>query len=944
MSTQRQKDFYRYYQTEEDGVWTPIRSEEFENRRDLIKAKKVTILEVSEIVSDDSDRNNRSYSYRGPLYFDIDCKSNLDMAIESARTMAEKLIQLGVPKRGIEIYASGSKGIHLLVPQRYFSSGRAVKALPLIYKEMAKELYVPGLDFQVYSCGKGNAFRIVNERRADGRYRVPILLEELETLKAEDYAALCSAPRNLSQLEATPPGEKIPEMEAMFERCRRQVNSLDELKVISVSDEEILEIGKNVPACVQQIADYKFIKPEKNFNQVAMQLGVYIARSGVSPVVADGLMNRLASNGHSSQYDSLKTRMNHIRAQVAYMQSSKQYRFGCNLMRAHLSKAPCKGCPLEGTSGSATSDTFDLIERDDGYYRRGVKEDYRLTNFLIEPSDHFVDVPQDGSSPKRIGTKIEFVSNHEVLATTVFNEASWNSKSTLLKELEGFGNRHALVFRGTDNDALAIKNHVIKKGIEMGEVYQVYTCGVHLDFVRGREVFTYVEPGMSINSNRVQNTHQMASSLVARPYFFESKVCEVGDSLADEALFNMLSANATVELALMVGWFSACHLRTHLMHLYSQFPVLAVSGQAGSGKSATVGLISWLNGTDYFSRDSGVNVSSITPYAALEYAASTTTVPRVMEEYNKSKIRQEYYKFVGEMIKASWNSETMLRGGLADKTKKRGRTGGIVHEIPITSPLVVISEQELEMPALRERSLMIHLSKSLRKDRQSYFRFAASNRAKLREIGKALMIKAIQTPTAEVAKLMDKAETLLSFDLDDRPRYSFAVAMVGLEFFLQTVSSDLDLPMSSTKLEEMRIELTSYYAKLGERSEEVGARTEVDAVMVEISLMAALSRSSSNLPQRHQWLSPGEHYLYTGDYLFLDIAVVHTLYRNFSSTMERGQPVIQQASEFQRLLKDEPYFVDIIKDDNLCDGRKMSKLDCELMRKKGIDPTLFERS
>ena len=167
---------YRYVLPSEQGAWVPIRSEDLEARIKELNAKKVTILEVSELVEDGRDR--KSYSYRGPLYFDIDCKGDLALAIESGKKLADKLIDLGVPQQGVRIYASGSKGIHVTVDQKYFSSGRPIKGLPLVYKVMAKELYVPGLDFAVYSCGRGNAFRVVNVQRDDGNYRVPLMYEE----------------------------------------------------------------------------------------------------------------------------------------------------------------------------------------------------------------------------------------------------------------------------------------------------------------------------------------------------------------------------------------------------------------------------------------------------------------------------------------------------------------------------------------------------------------------------------------------------------------------------------------------------------------------------------------------------------------------------------------------------------------------------------------------
>lgn len=926
---------YRYIQRSEKDSWVAVKAVEIDAKVAEFSAKRVTILEVSELVGDD-DRDNKSYSYRGPLYFDIDCKSDLKLAIESTKSLVDKLVELGVPQQGVKIYASGSKGFHVTVDQKYFSSGRPIKGLPLVYKIMAKELYVPGMDFQVYSCGRGNAFRVPNVQRDDGKYRVPILYDELVELDAKSYQELTKAPRTVtSKVEHLP--IKIVMLQSLFDEARREINTNTKPVVIVSSAESLKEIRDEVPPCVQLMCDNKGVRSDKNLNNLAMQLGIYIARSGVSDVVADGLVSRMADNVKSSQYGTLREKYNRIKGTVAYMRHSEGYKFGCAAMRGMLDRSPCSGCPIEDSPEAANSSAamLGLVERDDGMFIVTGKVDKPLTNFTMVPTDHYIDIPKEGGIGKRVGTRMELYEKAEAIATVMFNESSWLSRSAFMRDTtEGHG---VLMFFGSDNDVQAIKGHVLNKEKSMGEIYRVHTCGVHREMIGSSEVFTYVEPDMSINSNRIQGTHEYSGSLVARPYFSESDICVAGDEEADNALFNLMSINQPLEIGLMVGWFSACHLKQHIMCLYNQFPVLAVWGSAGSGKSVTISLVSWISGTDYSMRDTPVNVSNITPYAILDYASSTTTVPRVLEEFNKSKMSLKIWKQVGEILKASWNGEGTLRGGLAEKGTNT-RTGAKTNEIPISSPLTVVSEQELEMPALQERSIRVKLSKEKRKGKREELKLANRGRLKIRQIGKALMARSLQTSSKQVEEWMDGLEDLLPDEIEDRPRYSHQVCLLGLKFMLSTVEDALKLPRSTAKLKELITEMEEYFQFLGEDAANVNAHSEIDSIMEEMNIMAGLDRNSG------KWLIKGEHYIVSEDKktLILDPMLTHALYKIYTKQVSSSPAVIESAKQFRKLLLDEQYFIEERVTAGLAKGRPMFRLDRDVMTAKGVDTSNFD--
>ncbi len=257
------------------------------------------------------------------------------------------------------------------------------------------------------------------------------------------------------------------------------------------------------------------------------------------------------------------------------------------------------------------------------------------------------------------------LQNGNDLGKIIFKEPAFSGRSTFLKEFEGITD---LTFQGTDLDIQKIKFAVFREVNDVGEIFQVYTAGVHLDIVDNSPVFTYVEPDMSVNSEKVRGTHQFLGNLLARPYFAHCSMAERADQAADQALTWLLKINQKHEVGLLIGWSTAAHLKTHFMHLHSQFPILCLWGSAGSGKSKTAGLITWLNGTDYMEKDTGVSAPSTSPYAMLEYLSSTTTIPRIVEEFNKSKMTSRGYKDVGSGLSRPGTARQLLKAGCAKAT------------------------------------------------------------------------------------------------------------------------------------------------------------------------------------------------------------------------------------------------------------------------------------
>ncbi|MFD2883211.1 hypothetical protein ACFS4T_11645 [Pseudomonas lini] len=462
---------YHYYQRSEHDAWFLLSSHPGEDPVVLAKAqgaKKLTILALNQKVSDGSEseipRNHDKIGYRGPLYFGIDCKDDLGQAISSSQELVGKLVRMGVPKGCIEIYLSGSKSLHILVNELLFTSSRYTLRLPEIYKEMARDLFVIGLDYSVYSSGRGNSFRIVNLQRHDGNYRVPVTPDELAELTVDRYREWVQAPRQV-KVDAQQP-RLVHELRALFEEAKKRVNSKPKLVIIA-SSADLEAIREPVPTCIQMLCDSDSLKADTSYNQAATQLATYIVRARVSQTVAESLASRLASSAKSSTYNTPKLRRDHIEAQIRYVEHTPTFSFGCNAIRSLLSKRPCECCAIEGGANKDGNPDADLsaVAEADGYYIRAGDSKRRISNFTLQPLDVFINVPQDGTSPRRVGTRMNVMKNGVAVGKIIFRESAFAGRAAFLRELEGITD---LVFQGTDLDIQKNQDRGVSGGPRRG--------------------------------------------------------------------------------------------------------------------------------------------------------------------------------------------------------------------------------------------------------------------------------------------------------------------------------------------------------------------------------------------------------------------------------------------------------------------------------------------
>ena len=924
---------YIYYQTNERETWKVTEFDKKSVKRIVSEgALRRSILAVSEPITEDTD--DSKIRYQGPFYIDIDSQ-DIEEAISSAKTILEKIETERVPLESVEIYCSGKKGFHFYFHQKLFSNGRPVRGLPYIYKRMAIHFYVPGLDSQVYSGGKGNLFRLPDVQREDGLYKVRISPEELKTLTAEQYRELTKQPRRV-----TFPEMKAPEIENSFMlnayTAAKQMMKHEEasLKDPGIPDNLLQQFQNQPPECITDLIDYK-VKGSTNFNNAAFQLAIYLRRSATPISLAESLMTKLADSGTSSSYSSPKQRLNHIKGLYSYMRANARRTFSCSAMRSALSTRPCEGCSLHDEK-KLSAEMYEIEERSDGYYAVNAKTEVRLTSFILTPHRMITTYNPESKQENRVYTMCTAESNHEIIGSVRIEESAWNSRSAFVSSFNGMSN---LKVTASDNDIQNLKHYILRdlENIDSQEI--VRAAGIHRDERYGKPRYTYVEEGSSANKWGQKGTHLLELPVSAMnsalPHLKDVPLPDQASERHESALRALIGMNTSEIVAPIIGWVSASHLKSHIMSLRQEFPLINLWGGRGSGKTKTATQFSLLNGADY-TIGAPPALPNTTPYAITQTLTSTTTIPRVMDEFNKGGMGQDRYSKYAELFKQSFNGSSAMRGRIASKGERTSSgLGAIADSFALTAPLMVLSEHATDLAALNDRMYKVMMTEKSLCDHRGNMLEASRSKKQLLSVAKALTMKALEVREDWIEDRMDEWYKVVPDDYTERQALVRVVIGVGLDYF-ELVTCDVLSMSLKLDILELKEAFVRAVQDITSPENQIGHSTEIDYLMSKLGELHTLSAAGSTAHP-----ISANNFKIEGDVLKLDTPTLFTMLRlHVKSTGERFP--IPDASQFQMLLRNEIYFIrDSVIDHSMVSSRPITELSLQGMRGKGIDITLF---
>lgn len=895
----------------------------------------MTVLAVDqdpEILAEAGEDPLEHVKYLGPMYWDFDDELDIDKVLDDTRSLITWLTKkLDIPAQYIHCWLSGQKGVHVTVPEGVWGVRAGIKALPWIYREVGLSIDLPTLDRGVYSAGRGRMWRCEGiPRPGKGTYKVGVTVEEMQTLDAQQYEVLVASPRPPLARDVPAKNITFPKAESLFKAARttaaKKLRAMKNQETVPV---EALQALEGIPGCIEQLITDGDCATS-NWNQAAMQLAAYIG-ARYSRDEADEYENDLikpfVENVESASRPTVKERRKHVQEQVNRAFTGRM-KFSMGPLIATMGK-PCGSCPLcradlrepdqADNSSPIYCDVTKIKAAKDGFGMVGENSIRNLTTFtfIAHTEVNELEAHEEGFRETRRTAFVGTLTDDQGVQFTNFEmpERAWGSRKDLLNAVSGWG--HATV-NCSDADVQKILRAVMTlSGEEMEKMTKTPVCGVILERSKGNIIPHYVEASGSFTQRNAPSPYVFAGDESMSPNLINEDLPERGDEEIAECLRNIFNVNEKSAVAAALGWVAACHFREHFQLETNQFPLLNLNGGAGAGKSSFATLICHLAGMDYAQTDF-INVEVSTLYPLIRYVVSSTTVPRLVEEVNPGVISLKDYNKILGVFKASWNRAAVPRGYISSKEIK-------VTADKVSAPIVFTSEQPVQVPSLRNRSIEVRLTARALKNpaHVKAFKAAYPLRFSLHRVAKALAAKALNTSPKRVMEIHASFEDRVPVDLGQRPQYSMQVALTGLKL-LEEVLAHYEIDIAE-EVGEMSDILTGHLEDNVKVLSAEKSLSAADQVLMVFDMMAGEKPEIG--------LEAGNHYWRQGNLAYFNLATCMIRYMRFEKSMG-GVAQIRDHLQMGSLIEGETYFLRV-EDHPSRPGARIHVLDLDLLREKG---------
>lgn len=285
--------------------------------------------------------NQEIANYRAPLYIDLDAE-NLERDFEKLKKDVLLIIRkikttLKLEDDNIELYFSGSKGFHIIIPYQIFGLDFD-KGIDSIYKLIAIELksytITKSVDTKIYEHKR--LFREVNSINSKtGLYKVGLKLNDLRSMNYSDLTEYASKKQSLLQvnkkynLESKKAFDKF--VEELKNRQKRSINYKVARNMLA---------NKELLPCVKYILQNGAIKGGRNNTAMALASALY--QRDISN--EDKILDIMRQWNETKLDEPLSDRELQNTVKSAYKNVVNGKRYGCS---AFIGLDICvKGCPV----------------------------------------------------------------------------------------------------------------------------------------------------------------------------------------------------------------------------------------------------------------------------------------------------------------------------------------------------------------------------------------------------------------------------------------------------------------------------------------------------------------------------------------------------------------------------------------------------------------------
>ncbi len=281
---------------------------------------------------------------------------------------------------------------------------------------------------------------------------------------------------------------------------------------------------------------------------------------------------------------------------------------------------------------------------------------------LITMADNFIyEVKVPGKA------NIQFISGEDMSSTS---------------RMRTWATRRLLAWKGSDRNLADLIELIKFQSITVPGVQGVDVVGLHNGvFVLPTEVigasgWGYVPPENDVH--------------------WEEKLRIVNEHWDTRLLASLAQLHDARVITPILGWVAAAPLRS----LFSNFPILTVTGGAGWGKTTLIRTVLESFG---FWTASAVTMTGSTPHAIMSYAGSTNAFPVWVDEYRPGA-RPDTKQALDQVIRDAWDGASTIKGGMYDSRMK-------IKSMPSCAPLLVSGEDAFSDTAQIERMVMIDMPK-----------------------------------------------------------------------------------------------------------------------------------------------------------------------------------------------------------------------------------------
>jgi len=813
-----------------------------------------------------------------------------------------------------------------------------VTQLPHVYKLMAAEFYTDSMDTRIYSARQGRMWRVPNVLRpGKNTYKVQISYEEAMAMTPELYAELVSKPRLLIPLVKTEPSISL---QALFLTKRDAVESENKRLLKAKDErQELAKFKGEFPQSVKMLMAGLHLKEGASFNDISMQFCVLATVMGKTLdellEACEGFIQN--HQGDSYRYNSPAKRKAALAEKFIYLSGTPCYTFSFGALRSIceegyepdelrpeteyvVSRDVVKVDDITDSNGKV--DVVEYVKRSEAALTEDAREGLKAADrggpseIIVSPRGVYY-TPKGAEYPVKL-SDIGFINPWTLKDAKTLSHVGFQAQLISLrngktidygrKELTGdvFKSRASLDnalslwgsnFTGTDVQATVVRKALSDMAdkndqttyVLIREGLDVITDPDKPDDVT-RELVWVTNSGVVLASDVPDDpdapakisTKYVYRPRIAKEAIFKSDVHQFFTLNKDmpglhKWLDNLLKFNKDdYVVAASLGWFVSCFHRAIHHHIHSQFPILMLYGEAGSGKTSTPSTLAkmfW--GKEPIKKHSATR-GSMTVHSRRGVLAGSCSIPALVDEFKRAEMGEtEYSKFIGE-LRTSYNSGTIAMGGIT--TGAADSDFRTISEFERSTPVCIMSETLIDETAFMERSVIVAMDKTKQDPAAWEVLNNEESRALFISLGALILWRTMKTSIesfsasfyearAEVLEIAQKK----GIKANERPITNTAVVVTGLKFLKDALTA-VGITGYSSRLTSLGKEMVSE-----EILKTVGApRSEIYKTldqMVDISRQFGEDEEFS--------IKEGFDYCYYDTYIDLNIRGLFVKHANF---------------------------------------------------------------